>query len=199
MERSLTLLRVKGIPIGINWSWLFIAVLLAWLLGSALFPATHPGLEGGVYLAMAVAAVLLFFLSILLHELAHALVGLREGVKIEGITLWLLGGVARFRGGVPDPRTEFRMTIVGPLTSLALAAAFGALAFGAGRLDLSPAFGGVFEYLGRINLILAAFNLVPAMPLDGGRVLRAWLWRRQGSFQAATLSPPRPGAHSGSS
>jgi PDZ domain-containing secreted protein/Zn-dependent protease/predicted transcriptional regulator len=193
MERTLTLFRVRGIPVGINWSWLPIAMLLVWVLGSALFPRTHPGLEGSAYLVMAVAAVLLFFGSVLLHELAHALVGLRAGVRIEGITLWLLGGVARFTGGVPSPGVEFRMTVVGPFTSLALAGAFGGLGYLGGALDWPVAVLGVLEYLGRINLILAAFNLVPAMPLDGGRVLRSWLWHRQGSFAAATRSAARAG------
>lgn len=193
MERSLTIFRVRGIPVGINWSWLFIAALLSWILGSALFPATHPGLPNTAYLIMAVTTVVLFFLSVLLHELAHALIGLREGVRIEGITLWLLGGVARFTGGVPSPKTEFRMTIVGPLTSAALAAVF---AVGAYALERSGAPSGavaVPAYLGRINLILAGFNLVPALPLDGGRILRAYLWKRQGNFVAASLSAARAG------
>ncbi len=193
MDRTFTILRVRGIPIGINWSWVFIAVLLAWVLGSALFPRTHPGLSNEAYLAMAVTAVALFFLSVLLHELAHALVGLREGVRIEGITLWLLGGVARFTGGVPSPRTEFRMTVVGPITSLALAVIFAA---GVQLLQRSGASVGavaVASYLGRINLILAAFNLVPALPLDGGRILRAYLWKRQGSFVAASIAAAKAG------
>ena len=193
MERTFTILRVRGIPIGINWSWLFIAVLLTWVLGSAFFPSTHPGLSNGAYLAMAVTAVALFFLSVLLHELAHALVGLREGVRIEGITLWLLGGVARFTGGVPSPRTEFRMTVVGPLTSLALAALFAAGADALQRTGAPVSAVAVATYLARINLILAGFNLVPALPLDGGRILRAYLWRRQGNFIAASVSAARAG------
>jgi PDZ domain-containing secreted protein/Zn-dependent protease/CBS domain-containing protein len=193
MESSVTLFRVRGIPIGINWSWLLIAALLTWILGSALFPATHPGETSGVYLAMAIVAVILFFLSVLGHELAHALVGVREGVKIEGITLWLLGGVARFVGGVNDPRTEFRMTIVGPFTSLALAGVFGGLGYLGSQAGLPGPVVGVLEYLGTINLILALFNMVPAMPLDGGRILRSWLWKRQQDRVAATRSATRAG------
>ncbi|HSJ50087.1 MAG TPA: site-2 protease family protein [Actinomycetota bacterium] len=193
MESSITLFRVRGVEIGVNWSWIFIFVLIAWSLGSALFPATYPRLSAQTYLVMGVVAALLFFGSVLLHELAHAFVGIHEGAKIEGITLWLLGGVARFSGTPGSPGGEFRMTIVGPLTSLGLGAVFLGVAAVGDAADWPAAVRGVADYLGRINLILAAFNLVPALPLDGGRVLRAWLWHRQGSFEAATVTAARAG------
>lgn len=193
MESSITLFRVRGVEIGVNWTWIFIFLLIAWSLGSALFPATYPRLSAETYLVMGIVAALLFFGSVLLHELAHAFVGIHEGARIEGITLWLLGGVARFSGTPGSPGGEFRMTIVGPLTSLALGAVFlGAAAIGE-ALGWPVAFRGVTDYLGRINLILAAFNLVPALPLDGGRVLRSWLWHRQRSFEAATATAARAG------
>ena len=193
MESTFTLLRVRGIPIGVHWSWLFVFAIVVWSLASALFPATYPNLDGSTYLAMAVAAAAIFFASVLLHELGHAFRGVREGVPIEGITLWLLGGVARLRGNPPSPPAEFRVAICGPLVTLVLGAGFGAAALLGDRLDWPAAVQGVVDYLARINGLLLAFNMVPALPLDGGRVLRAWLWHRQQSFTAATRSAARVG------
>ncbi|HEX2274981.1 MAG TPA: CBS domain-containing protein [Acidimicrobiales bacterium] len=193
MESTFTLLRVRGIPIGVHWSWLFVFAIVVWSLATALFPATYPDLEGSTYVAMALAAAAVFFASVLLHELGHALRGVREGVPIEGITLWLLGGVARLRGNPPSPPAEFRVAIYGPLVTLVLTAAFGAAALVGDRLDWPASFQGVVDYLARINGLLLAFNMVPALPLDGGRVLRSWLWHRQQSFAAATRSAARVG------
>jgi HSP20 family molecular chaperone IbpA len=125
MQSSVTLLRVRGIPIGVHWNWLLIFALVTWSLASSLFPSTYPGLSGVTYLAMAAAAALLFFASILLHELGHALRAQREGLPIEGITLWLLGGVAHLGELPPSPGAEFRVAILGPAISGALAVAFG--------------------------------------------------------------------------
>ncbi len=193
MESTFTLLRVRSIPIGVNWSWLFVFAIVVWSLSSALFPATYPGLEGTTYLAMAVVAALLFFGSVLLHELGHALRAVREGMPIDGITLWLLGGVARLRGTPPSPEAEFRVAVWGPAITFALAAAFGLAALLGDRVGAPGPVQGVVDYLARINALVLAFNLVPALPLDGGRVLRAWLWRRQQSFPAATRSAARAG------
>ena len=193
MESTFTLLRVRGIPIGVHWSWLFVFAIVVWSLASALFPATYPDLDGSTYVVMALAAAAIFFASVLLHELGHALRGVREGVPIEGITLWLLGGVARLRGNPPSPPAEFRVAICGPLVTLVLAGGFGAAALLGDRLDWPAAVQGVVDYLARINGLLLAFNMVPALPLDGGRVLRSWLWHRQQSFAAATRSAARVG------
>ncbi len=193
MESTFTLLRVRGIPIGVHWSWLFVFAIVVWSLATALFPTTYPGLEGSTYLVMALLAAAVFFASVLLHELGHALRGVREGVPIEGITLWLLGGVARLRGNPPSPPAEFRVAIFGPLVTLVLGAGFGAAALVGDRLDWPASIQGVVDYLARINGLLLAFNMVPALPLDGGRVLRAWLWHRQQSFTAATRSAARVG------
>ena len=192
-ESSFTILRVRGIPIGVHWTWLLVFAIVVWSLGTVLFPATYPGLDGATYLAMAVAAALLFFGSVLAHELGHALRALDEGQQIEGITLWLFGGVARLLGSPHSPGTELRVAAAGPAVSVALAALFGGAALAGDRLGWPAALQGVVDYLGRINLILLAFNLVPALPLDGGRILRAWLWRRQASFVAATRSAARAG------
>jgi PDZ domain-containing secreted protein/Zn-dependent protease/CBS domain-containing protein len=193
LESSFTFLTVRGIPIGAHWSWLFVFALVLWLLGSQLFPRTYPGMSPGGYWAMAAFAAVLFFGSVLLHELGHALTALREGMRIEGITLWLFGGVARFSSMFRSPGGEFAIAILGPVISLALALLFAALTWLGNALDLPVAVVGVTDYLARINLIVLLFNLVPALPLDGGRVLRAWLWRRQGNFEAATATAARAG------
>ena len=193
MESSFTVLRVRGIPIGAHWSWLLVAGLVVWSLSQSLFPASYPGLSETTYLAMGIVAGMLFFAAILAHELGHAFAALREGMEIDGITLWLFGGVARFRGMFASPGAEFRIAIAGPLVSLAIAVVFFLFGSIEGSSDAARAAEGVAEYLARINAILVGFNLVPALPLDGGRVLRSWLWMRQGSFSAATVSAARAG------
>jgi Zn-dependent protease/CBS domain-containing protein len=174
---------IAGIRIAIHWSWLVVFALITWTLADSVFPSQNPGLSDGAYVGMALSAAVLFFTSLLLHELGHALQARREGVEIEGITLWLFGGVAQFRGMFPSAGAEFRIAIAGPLVSLAIGAVFVA---GAWALPLPAAADGVASWLGFINLILLAFNMLPALPLDGGRVLRSALWARSGDLAAAT-------------
>jgi Zn-dependent protease len=183
MGDSLRLGRIAGIEIGINWSWLVVFGLITWSLSEAVFPNQNPGLSHGTYIAMAIVASLLFFGSLLLHELGHALVARREGMEIEGITLWLFGGVAKFRGIFPSAGAEFRIAAAGPLVSLVLGVLF---ALAAWQLTLPTAVDGVAAWLGYINLVLLAFNLLPALPLDGGRIFRAILWQVRGDFAWAT-------------
>jgi Zn-dependent protease/CBS domain-containing protein len=190
VESTFRLGRVAGIEIGVNWSWLLVVVLVVWSLASGVFPETNPGLSDGTYLAMAVVAAALFFASLFLHELGHALQARREGVEIDGITLWVFGGVARFKGMFPSAGAEFRIAIAGPLVSLVLGLAF--LGFSL-LVPLPPEIDGVSFWLGYINLSLLAFNLLPALPLDGGRVLRAALWARKKDFAAATRIAARLG------
>jgi Zn-dependent protease len=180
---SLTLGRIAGIQVGVNWSWLVVFALIVWTLYSGIFPETNPGLSSTAYGVMAVFAAALFFLSLLLHELGHAVVARREGMEIDGITLWLFGGVARFKGMFPSAGAEFRIAIAGPLVSLALGVVFVALAWQAG---LPGEADGVLAWLGYINLALLLFNLLPALPLDGGRVLRSALWGAKHDFAWAT-------------
>ena len=180
---SVSLGRFAGVEIGINWSWLLVVGLVASSLGAAVFPEEAPGLGELAYGAMAVVATLLFFASLLLHELGHAVVARREGMEIEGITLWLFGGVARFKGMFPSGSTEFRTAIAGPAVSLAL----GLLFLGAAELIHPPdSARAVVRWLGHMNLILVGFNMLPALPLDGGRVLRSLLWMRSGDLVRAT-------------
>ncbi len=183
MRDSFTIGRFAGIQVGVNWSWLVVFALIVWTLYSGIFPETNPGLATGAYAAMAVVAAIAFFVSLLLHEYGHALVARHEGMEIDGITLWLFGGVARFRGMFPSAGAEFRIAIAGPLVSLALGVVFVLLAWLAG---LPEAADGVLAWLGYINLVLLVFNLLPALPLDGGRVLRSALWSARGSFAWAT-------------
>lgn len=190
---SFTLLKVRGIRIGAHWSWLVVFGLVSWSLARSVFPFAYPGLGGTAYLVMAVVSALIFFICILLHELGHAFQALKEGMKINDITLWLFGGVARFQGMFPSAGAEFRIAAAGPAVSLVLVALFALVTWLGGELGLPLAIRGMSDYLARINLAVVAFNLVPALPLDGGRILRSWLWSRKGNFTKATISAARFG------
>ena len=193
MESSFTVLRISGIPIGAHWTWLIVFGLVVWSLATSLFPATYPGLDDGSYLVMGAVAGILFFASILLHELGHAFTAMRVGMRIDGITLWLFGGVARFIGTFPSPGAEFRIAAAGPAVSILIALGFWGVNLATSALGAPEAVVGVADYLARINAIVVAFNLVPALPLDGGRILRSYLWQRQGDFSVATRSATRAG------
>jgi Zn-dependent protease len=183
MGSDIRLGRIAGIEFGINWSWLVVFALIVWTLADGIFPETNPGLSQGTYIAMAVVAAFFFFLSILLHEFGHALQAQREGIEIDGITLWLFGGVARFKGSFQSAGAEFRVAIAGPVVSLALGVLFVLIALISGTPSEVD---GVVSWLGYINLSLLVFNLIPAQPLDGGRVLHAALWRLRTDFAWAT-------------
>ena len=157
--------------------------LITWSLASAVFPEQNPGLSKGTYVAMAVVAAVLFFGSLLLHELGHAVQARREGMEIERITLWLFGGVASFKGEFPSAGAEFRIAIAGPLVTLVVGTACVLITALAHPIEAIDA---VAAWLGYINLFLLAFNLLPALPLDGGRVLRSALWAGRHDFAQAT-------------
>jgi Zn-dependent protease/CBS domain-containing protein len=182
MNGNFTLGRFGGIEVRINWSWLVVFTLIVWSLAAGIFPSQNPGHSDGVYLAMAVVAAFLFFASLLLHELGHAWQARREGIEIDAITLWLFGGVAQFKSRFPTAGAEFRIAIAGPLVSLGLGVLFMLVALA----GLPSAVDGVAAWLGYINLALLVFNLIPALPLDGGRVLRALLWQARGDLGWAT-------------
>lgn len=179
------LFRIAGIQIRIDPSWFVIFLLVLWSLSAGYLPREYPGLEGTSYWIAGLVATALFFLSILLHELAHSLVARRAGIPVPEITLFLFGGVSRMHEEPKQPGLEFRVAIVGPLASFALAVLF----YGASRLLVGPVpdLGvTILEYLALINVALGVFNLIPGFPLDGGRVLRAILWRTTGSLRRAT-------------
>jgi Zn-dependent protease/CBS domain-containing protein len=183
MSGNLTIGRFGGVEVRINWSWIVIFALIVWTLADGVLPDQNPGLSDGTYLAAALVAAVLFFASVLLHELGHAWQARREGMEIDGITLWLFGGVAQFKGMFPSAGAEFRIAIAGPLVSLGLGVLFVLVALA----GLPSAADGVAAWLGYINLALLVFNLIPALPLDGGRVLRAALWKARGDLRWATM------------
>jgi Zn-dependent protease/CBS domain-containing protein len=183
MRNSDSLGRIAGVEIGINWSVLALLALIMWTLATGVFPDTNPGHGDNTYFAMAVVASFGFFASILLHELGHAVQARRDGMEIDGITLWLFGGVARFAGMFPTAGAEFRIAVAGPVVSLLLAVG---LLGGTWIPGLAEPVDGVLAWLGIINAALLIFNLIPALPLDGGRMLRAALWQWKGDLQSST-------------
>ncbi len=185
---TITLGRVGGVEIGINWTWIAIFALIVWSLAGVQFPRDAPGRSWIVYAAMGVVATVAFFGSLILHELGHAFQARREGVRIEGITLWLFGGVAKIAGEIPSAGAEFRIAIAGPAVTLVIGSV---CILGAAALPLPGAVESVVAWLGYINAALLVFNLLPALPLDGGRVLRAALWARSGDLPAATRRAAR--------
>ncbi|WP_347311953.1 site-2 protease family protein [Defluviimonas sp. SAOS-178_SWC] len=184
--RAVRLFDIFGFQIKVDPSWLLIAALLVWTLSGGYFPDRVPGLSYGDYLGLAVIAMLAFFGGLILHELAHSLVARRFGLGIGGITLFIFGGVAELDEEPASPVSEFWIAIAGPTMSLALAALAWLVHLALEGADVSAPMQVVFEYLAIINLILAVFNMLPAFPLDGGRVLRAALWRTSGDLVRAT-------------
>lgn len=188
---TITLGRVAGIEIGINWTWLGIFALIVWSLAGVEFPADAPGRAWPTYALMGIVATAAFFASLILHELGHAIQARREGVRTEGITLWLFGGVAKMAGEFPSAGAELRIALAGPLVTLAI----GSVALLATAAWPQPgAVRSVLAWLGYINVALLVFNLVPALPLDGGRVLRALLWARTRDLTVATHRAARIGS-----
>ena len=193
MNENISLGRIAGIHVGFNWSLLVVVALIAWSLATGFFPVEVPGRAAGWYwLAGAVAAVV-FLASLLAHELAHSVVAQRSGVRVDGITLWLFGGVSRLSGEVSSARTEALITAVGPLTSFVLGAVFLLLGLGLSAGHAPGLLPVTLNWLGTINLLLAAFNLIPPAPLDGGRILRAVVWARTGDRFRATRVASRAG------
>jgi Zn-dependent protease/CBS domain-containing protein len=193
MTASFHLGRIGGIRIGVHWSVLVIFALIAWGLATSRFPAVSPQYGTAAYVTAAVLTAVVFFASLLAHEISHALVARRNGVRVQDITLWLFGGVARLSGESPNPGAELRIAGIGPLVSLLLGVVF----FGvAGVLKASGYEGLVlasFAWLGGINIALAVFNVIPAAPLDGGRLLRSIIWWRTGDRLKATRWSSRTG------
>ena len=183
-KNSITLVRIMGIPIKMHISWLIVFMLLTWSLARGQFPRQYPGWSDGLYWALAIAASLLLFISVLLHELGHSMVAIQKGIPVEGITLFIFGGVARITKEPSRPGTEFLVAIAGPAVSLFLSIISG-LAWMVMR-EVNPPLAALSLYLCYINGSLSIFNLIPGFPLDGGRILRAILWAWQGDFKVAT-------------
>jgi Zn-dependent protease len=183
--RSIRVGRLAGIPIGFQPLWLAIVALIAWSLGAAYYPDRDPGIAPVAAYALGLLSALLLFASILLHELGHSVVARRHGVVIEEIDLWLLGGVARMRGQPKTAGDELRFAIAGPAVTLAIVVAFGAIA-AALPASTPDAIQAVVDYQLFVNAAILVFNLLPAFPLDGGRVARAAIWMRTGDLRRAT-------------
>jgi Zn-dependent protease len=191
MPASLRIGKIGGIEVFIHWSWLFIFVLFTWLFATGILDRFYPGWSAGQrWLAGAIVSFV-FFVSLLLHELAHSLLARRRGIEVREITLFFLGGVSNLRGEPRTAKDEFAIAIVGPLTSLLLGALFAA---GWAILrNWSAGIAGISAQLAVINAVLAAFNMLPGFPLDGGRVFRALVWRRNNNLLAATRTASRLG------
>ncbi len=190
---SFRLGRVFGIPLEVNASWIAVFALIAGSLSFGYFPSEYPGRSVSVDLASGVLTALLFFASIIAHELSHSVVARAGGIRIEKVTLFLFGGVAQMQEEPRTPGREFVMAIAGPAMSLVLSAAFAGMAVLLASAGLSDVLWGPLEYLAVINLSVAVFNLLPGFPLDGGRVLRSLLWKLTGDLLKATRWASRAG------
>jgi Zn-dependent protease/predicted transcriptional regulator len=190
---SVTIARVKGVKIRIHFTFFIVFALITWTLSIHLFPMLLPGLNYGVHLFVAVVAVIIIFASVILHELAHSIMATRYGIRVRQIVLCIFGGVSDIEEEPRDFRKEFKIAIVGPLTSFALAGIFSLLSFliesiadGNNARIILQATDAILSYAALVNLMLGAFNLIPAFPLDGGRILRTVLIKRRIDYDAAT-------------
>ena len=183
MVTNIKLTRIWGIPIELSWTWFLIFGLVTWSLAIGYFPEEYPTLSPAVHLVIAAITSILFFASVLLHELGHAYAALREGTGVRAITLFIFGGVAQLEDEPASAGAALRVALAGPIVSVALALVFGVLWL----LDQAvPWLAAPSAYLARLNFLLAAFNMIPGYPLDGGRVLQALVWRISGDGRRAT-------------
>ncbi len=183
----------RGIPVKLHWGAVALAVLLGLLVANGVLPQLAPDLSDGAYLLGGFAAGAALLASIFVHEASHAIVAQRYGIEVSSITLWVLGGVAHLEDEAPTPRAEAQIAGAGPASSVVIAVAalgLGALVVGAG---VAPLLGSVLLWIGGLNAILALFNLLPGAPLDGGRLLHAWLWKRSGDRARATVGAAKAG------
>jgi Zn-dependent protease len=190
---SIRLGKLFGIEIGFNWSLVFIFALVAWTLAGSVLPFDVPGQPAIAYWVAGVAGAVVFYTCLLAHELSHAVVAQWRGVKVAGITLWLFGGVSQLEGEPKSARSEALITIVGPLTSFALALLAFLLAVAGAAVGAPALVIALLSWLSFLNLGLGIFNLVPAFPLDGGRLLSSLFWWRTGSRQRGVHNAVRVG------
>src|SRR4030042_3569773 len=179
---SLKIVTIMGIPIRVHFSWLIIFGLITWSLSTFYFPMAAPQLPGLSYWFSGIAAAILLFVSVALHELSHSFVAMRYGQSISSITLFIFGGVAQMKGEPAHPKAELHIAIAGPLSSFLLSIIF-LIAYNLVTGQVERA---LFQYLSYLNLIVGVFNLIPGFPMDGGRVVRAYLWKKTNDFFYAT-------------
>ena len=182
-----------GIPVGANWSVLVTIALVAELIASLVLPQSAPGLSALTYWLVGIGTAVVFELALLVHELTHAIVARHYGVHTDGITLWLLGGMTRFTAESPTPRAELAIAVSGPLASIVVGGVFVGASFGGAALGLSTVYLSALSWMAIMNIVLGVFNLLPGAPLDGGRVLRALLWRHSGNHNQATATAGKVG------
>jgi len=194
MRSTFTLGRIGGVKVGINWSVLVIAGLITLSLASAILPAMVEGRSEAEYLIAGIVGAFGLLGSILAHELGHAFMGRRHGLKVDSITLWLFGGLAQLEGELPSARVEAKVAGIGPAISLFVGVVGIGSAFLLGTSTLT---GALFGWLGLVNVVLAVFNLLPGAPLDGGRLLHAFVWARTGDRHRATRSASTAGRYIG--
>jgi len=194
--RGYSLMRIAGIRVLIDPSWLFIFFMVVWSLATGYFPETEPPVRGPWAWTLGVVAALLLFASVLVHELSHAVLAKRAGIAVPRIRLFLFGGVSEMASEPQSPAVEVRIAAAGPLTSFGVAALFFVLTL-TGLPSIVYGGRSVTDYLAGINLLLGLFNLLPGFPLDGGRILRAWLWSRRGDLLSATRTAGRSGSFVG--
>ena len=193
MRQTLRLGSISGIPIGINWGLLLIAAFYLFNLAVGILPAAVPGASAVSYWFFGAVGVVAFFASVLAHELGHSIVAQRNNIRVRAITLWLLGGVAELETEADDPGVEFRIAVAGPLVSVVLAVVFGALYIAMSAVLVGSMLSVIVGYLAIINVALAVFNMIPAAPLDGGRVLAAALWWKSNNRHSARAMAARVG------
>ena len=184
--KPITLFKLFGFDIKIDVSWVFIALLITWSLATSYFPAKFPNLPQNSYWYMGTVGALGLFVSILLHELGHSVVARKYGIPIKGVTLFIFGGVSEMEDEPPTAKSEFLMAVAGPVVSFLIAIICYPVYTSGLRLGWPIQLTGVVFYLSWINALLGAFNVIPAFPLDGGRLLRSYLWSRKGNLRRAT-------------
>ena len=184
--KKINLFKLLGFEVRIDLSWIIIAVLIAWSLSTGLFPFYYKNLSIQTYWVMGIIAAVGLFISIIVHEFSHSLVARKYGIPMKGITLFIFGGVAEMEEEPPSPKVELFMAGVGPLSSMAIAGVFYGVSILGKTIGWGEPVNGVVVYLAAINALLAGFNLLPAFPLDGGRVLRAALWHWKRNVRWAT-------------
>jgi Zn-dependent protease len=193
MKDGMPLGRIAGVNVGLHWSLLLIEGLLVGQLAGGRFPAAAPGYSEAQYLFAAGVTSFFFVGCVLAHELSHAVIARREGIGVDGITLSFLGGVTRLTSDATTPRVELAVAGAGPLTSLVLGVVTVSLAIALRASSVSPLLAAVLTWLGVVNLVVAVVNALPGAPLDGGRLLHAFVWSRDGDPRRATRVASRAG------
>ncbi len=186
MIAGIRIARLFGFEIRLDLSWFVVFLLVFWTFAQGVFPSRVPGYSSAVYSTMALVGAILFFGSVLMHELAHSAVARARGIPVEGITLFIFGGVARVRSDVENPKDEFLITVVGPLSSAVIGLVLLAFARVGTHWGVTDSVTGVADFLSLANFMLAGFNLIPGFPLDGGRLFRSLVWYVSKDLRKAT-------------